>query len=615
MLEELRATLQPKSLLEIVPPEILQSLMQGFFFGQRAGMVLIYDDGTDTHGHRMLKRLEPLDVKSAEWRTRSQNFNPFCAKFREVPENDRACEDCDMARARAVFASTAAEIRYTCHMGLYDMTVPIMMNGLVRGVLFGGQKVPEVPESLGKIRTRLEKKSPEHFNDLYQLINENKQSNEAIEAFEASFKTFAAGVQKTVDVFFRQRQDDAEQDSLLRIAEEFSKTQADDLTSVGGGISKLLCELEELLTQSPIWLFLRRGSRYECIANSPRGAKFEKTTLSVASLILTKIEEPELIANPLETHPEIAQKLGLGRTTFTLVRSDSSLEQTESASLIAVIGTKLSDRHSKFIVASVRAMAHPTLIVLMFMRLAKQQKDFERAASYIGHHLKTPLQMVRLDIEEALMLIDPNSQVSALLKGAESQLIQGLADALRLGSASKTQSRETINLEQAVEELIEDFATLSKKRSNKIQLTCRPHEPPLVNAVPLKLRVALSNLLDNAIKYSYEGKQIEIRIRSVMTNRAGSGKFRRFTVLEIENIGVGFPDEERERLFVMGNRLYDNSSARYARPGDGIGLVQAKEYIETFGGSLEINSKVISQPSERKGGIWRVTAILFLPLV
>ena len=47
MLEEFQQVLHPQTLLDVVPKEILRAMMQGFFFGHRAGMLLVYDNNHD----------------------------------------------------------------------------------------------------------------------------------------------------------------------------------------------------------------------------------------------------------------------------------------------------------------------------------------------------------------------------------------------------------------------------------------------------------------------------------------------------------------------------------------------------------------------------------------
>ena len=146
MLEKYQSALHPKSLLEVVPQEILRSLMQSFFFGYRAGMTLIYDDDKEADGSLILKRLEPVDddeTDPKEWRGKFKNFNPFCAKFREDAERNAMCEGCDLHHAKMEFAGTKKEVPYSCHMGLTDMTIPIKIGDQVRGVLFGGQKITQ----------------------------------------------------------------------------------------------------------------------------------------------------------------------------------------------------------------------------------------------------------------------------------------------------------------------------------------------------------------------------------------------------------------------------------------------------------------------------------------
>ena len=124
------------------------------------------------------------------------------------------------------------------------------------------------------------------------------------------------------------------------------------------------------------------------------------------------------------------------------------------------------------------------------------------------------------------------------------------------------------------------------------------------------MRVAFSNLLDNAIKYSYEGKVIVIRFSNPTSNRSGAAR-QELIQIEFENVGVGFPTIEKNRLFNIGTRI-EKESGRHVRPGVGIGLRQAKDYLEAAGGSLDIDSE--SLPTHT-GKLSRVIALVQLPTV
>ena len=95
-----------------------------------------------------------------------------------------------------------------------------------------------------------------------------------------------------------------------------------------------------------------------------------------------------------------------------------------------------------------------------------------------------------------------------------------------------------------------------------------------------RLRVAISNLLDNAIRYNRKGGEIRI-------NGEAKGDF---FILDIIDSGFGIPEEELGRIF---ERFYQVDKARTKVPGStGLGLAIAKHAIESQGGQLKVTSKV-----------------------
>jgi signal transduction histidine kinase len=273
-----------------------------------------------------------------------------------------------------------------------------------------------------------------------------------------------------------------------------------------------------------------------------------------------------------------------------------------------VVGGPLQREHAPFLVGCARALTYATGILSLLRRLQKQQTDFTRTASFIGHHMKTPLQGALLDLREAALMTgasaDEVRQRNTLLTDAESQIGLGLADALRLQGAAVATRKQRFDLYAQVAALVDDMRPLARAREIQIRLTPHAGTACVVLGVQLHVRVALSNLIENAIKYSYEEKSIEIRF-SIPTTSSWQ-----VVQIEIEDIGVGFPPEQKDRLFNLGTRL-ETASGKHARPGAGIGLMQAKEYLEAAGGSLDINSVPLATYT---GHLSKVTALVHLPL-
>lgn len=103
--------------------------------------------------------------------------------------------------------------------------------------------------------------------------------------------------------------------------------------------------------------------------------------------------------------------------------------------------------------------------------------------------------------------------------------------------------------------------------------------PPPVHVDPTRLDQILTNLVENAAKYSGEGMPISIRIRR---EDAGVG-------LAVEDRGPGIPPEELPKLF---DRFYQAKRARERKSGLGLGLYITKGLVEAHGGRIRVESEV-----------------------
>lgn len=102
-------------------------------------------------------------------------------------------------------------------------------------------------------------------------------------------------------------------------------------------------------------------------------------------------------------------------------------------------------------------------------------------------------------------------------------------------------------------------------------------EPPAVSADPLRLEQVVTNLLENAAKYSDAGTPIRIIIEP-----SGRG-----ATLSVEDRGPGISPEELPRLF---DRYFQTQRARTKRRGLGLGLFITKGLVEAHGGAITVDS-------------------------
>ena len=150
------------------------------------------------------------------------------------------------------------------------------------------------------------------------------------------------------------------------------------------------------------------------------------------------------------------------------------------------------------------------------------------------------------------------------------RLSRGDANTIRL-------SREQLDLGQLVREVALSLGILAEERDQRLVLGIT--EDVIVSADRLVLREAVTNLLDNAIKYSPAGSRIALRVE----------RSRDEAVLAIEDEGPGIAPEHRERVF---HRFFRVDEARSRdRGGAGLGLAIAKWAVEIHGGQIAVNGR------------------------
>ena len=122
-------------------------------------------------------------------------------------------------------------------------------------------------------------------------------------------------------------------------------------------------------------------------------------------------------------------------------------------------------------------------------------------------------------------------------------------------------------------------------------LTDIPSNLPLVRANAKELREVLSNLIDNALKYTPSGGKIDIRAGLEQDNLQG---------IAISDTGPGIPPQDLEHLF---ERYYRGVQADSEIPGTGLGLAIAKTAIEQMQGKIQVFSPALQNVSSVNGGV------------
>jgi signal transduction histidine kinase len=225
-------------------------------------------------------------------------------------------------------------------------------------------------------------------------------------------------------------------------------------------------------------------------------------------------------------------------------------------------------------------------------RLENSFSELRRFTADASHELRTPLTALRAVGEAALRLDDADRKSLREALGSmleETRRLTDLVDTLLLLARADTDelssSPQPIDVANLVSEVRDTLLILAEEKNQRIEVIA---EQLVIAVDPELLRLALLNLVQNAIRYSEERTVIRLRIKS--QNKTG--------LIEVMDEGPGIALEHHQKIF---ERFYRVDSGRSRDSGGaGLGLSIARWAVERQGGHIELES----EPG--KGSLFRI---------
>lgn len=220
--------------------------------------------------------------------------------------------------------------------------------------------------------------------------------------------------------------------------------------------------------------------------------------------------------------------------------------------------------------------------------LSKQQQNFMLS---ITHELKSPIAAVKLNLETIGKRKLTEEQLQTLVGRSikESNRLNDLCNNLllasQLQSAQFKPASERINLTDIVEDTLQQFAY----RDAHI-IASEVEEDVFIAGDKLLWRLVISNLLENAIKYTPPKSTIEVKLSKTEEEEA---------LLQVVDNGAGIKDEEKKKIFQKFYRI-GNEESRNTK-GTGLGLYIVSEIVNRHKGSIEIRD------NEPQGSVFEIT--------
>jgi signal transduction histidine kinase len=204
------------------------------------------------------------------------------------------------------------------------------------------------------------------------------------------------------------------------------------------------------------------------------------------------------------------------------------------------------------------------------------------ALDNIAHDLRTPLMRLQGIAETALNSeADPEVLREALMDSLEESkqiglMLNALMDISESEAGTMKLNPDEVNLRQLIEGVVDLYRCVAEGKDISLQVAC--DQGLHLTADPIRMRQALANLLDNAIKYTRPGGRVDIEAQQTGAE----------IVIKVADTGIGIPPGELPNVW---NRLYRGDQSRSER-GLGLGLSLVKAIVQAHGG----NVTAVSEP-------------------
>jgi two-component system sensor histidine kinase TctE len=237
----------------------------------------------------------------------------------------------------------------------------------------------------------------------------------------------------------------------------------------------------------------------------------------------------------------------------------------------------------------------------LLTRLEQNMELQKRFIADAAHQMKTPLAGLRTQAELALRQ-DASAEVHRSLEQIATssehaaRLVTQLLALARAENRMSGQIFTPVEIGDVARSAVRDWvqAALAKQMDLGYEGPETPEEAIEVEGNPVMLREMLSNLIDNAIRYTPSGGRITVRVRRDDVAQVAH--------LEVEDTGLGIPAAERERVVERFYRILGREG-----DGSGLGLAIVREIATMHGGTLTIEDNVYQTSPRLAGTLVRVS--------
>ncbi|NHM07135.1 response regulator [Flavobacterium sp. CYK-4] len=209
--------------------------------------------------------------------------------------------------------------------------------------------------------------------------------------------------------------------------------------------------------------------------------------------------------------------------------------------------------------------------------------------SIMSHEIRTPLNAIIgliyiMEKENSLQSFHENIEV---LKNSAQNLfllINDILDFSKIEAGKVDIEKIPFDLVQLAEQIAKSMEARASENLNKIQVVVDADFVPNLISDPLRINQIITNLVSNAVKFTYDGN-IQIRLKQI----AVQNKFSTFKVEVVDN-GIGIEKDKFQSIFEKFTQAETKTSRLYG--GTGLGLVITKKLLALLGSEIKFESEI-----------------------
>lgn len=219
----------------------------------------------------------------------------------------------------------------------------------------------------------------------------------------------------------------------------------------------------------------------------------------------------------------------------------------------------------------------------MLGRLKLLDESREEFVSNVSHELKTPMTSMKV-LADSLLEQDnvPAEMYKEFMEDIareidrENQIITDLLSLVKMDRTGQTVNIQSVNINELLEKILRLIKPIAEKKN--VEILMESFRPVTAEVDETKLALAISNLVENAVKYNHENGWVHVSLNAD----------HKYFYIKVEDSGIGIPEEDQAHIFERFYRV-DKSHSRELG-GTGLGLAIARSAVIVHRGSIRVHS-------------------------